>query len=813
MGSRARHALLAVFFLVLTVGLGVVGQFGLGSLPPPMPKLYPFQGLWRQQAQKPAHLKVENEALYGAVEVSYDADGIPHLFAEKTADLYWAQGYITARDRLWQMDMQSRVAEGRLSELLGSRTQGFDDFFVRIGMRQAIDVAEREILKDESTRLAAERYADGVNAYIKTLTDKDLPIEYFLTRSRPQKWSVRQMASLLKLMSYRLAGYNSDLQMTHHLKKFGRARVEDLFPEFHSGEAPFVPRGLSTVNPTAAPKAPADFFISALEHLPPVLRPERSNGSNNWVVSGRKTRSGFSLLANDTHLAYSLPPIWYEVQLHSPDLNVYGATIPGAPGVILGFNDYVAWGVTNAAMDVMDWYEIEFRDEASTEYLVDGQWQKATITIEKIKIKGETPRSKRVLWTHVGPVVHREGRLALALRWAAHEPSNEFKALVGLNFSKSFRECVRSLEDYQIPAQNFICADPTNIGIWHNGKIPRRWAGQGRYVMDGRRSDHLWQGWLKRSEIPQSVNPPQGYLSSANQRPTDKAYPHYLGWDYPEPYRGKRIQEFLSRRERMDWTDMVDLQNDVLNIHARDILPEMMDAVRDRLGERPELKDVFDELNLWDYRDHEASVASSIFYYWWGRFEDLLWEDEFSLGKDRLYPSRTRTAQLIKNLSFSPDHRDRQWLDRPTTQAVEGLEDLLVEALEDGVARLKEEFGGNPKNWLWHRVRPTYIPHVSYIPGLGSEDLQMGGSQYSVNSNKGGHGPTWRMIVSFEPEPKGWGNFPGGISGNPFDPDYTRHVEAWSQGKVREFRRFKTRDQAINESQTRLSFYHPGKAP
>ncbi|MCB0386654.1 MAG: penicillin acylase family protein, partial [Bdellovibrionales bacterium] len=417
--------------------------------------------------------------------------------------------------------------------------------------------------------------------------------------------------------------------------------------------------------------------------------------------------------------------------------------------------------------------------------------------------------SKTILWTHVGPVVHREGNLGLALRWAAHEPSNELKALVGLNRAQNFRECVRSLEDYQVPAQNFICADPTNIGIWHNGKIPRRWQGQGRYVLDGRRSDHLWQGWLKRSEIPQSVNPPQGYLYSANQRPTEKGFPHYLGWDYPEPYRGQRIREFLSRRDRMDWSDMVDLQNDILNSHARDVLPDMLDLVRDQLSERSDLKQALDELHLWDFRDHEASVASSIFYYWWGRFEDLLWEDEFDHEGEAFYPSRPRTVELIKNLKFAGDHRDRQWLDRPMTDKVESLEDLLVESLTESVDQLRERFGGNLKSWLWQRVRTTSLDHVSHFPGLGSESLPVGGSQYSVNANKGRHGPTWRMVVSFEPQPKGWGNFPGGISGNPFDPDYTRHVEGWSQGKVRPFRKYASRDQALNESQARLSFYHP----
>lgn len=806
---RLRRLLMALVFANLVVALAWVGEWGVAPLPGIMPKLYPFQGIWRQQAQKQLHRRISSTALAGVVEVTYDPQGVPHIFAEQTADLFWVQGYLTAKDRLWQMDFQSRIAEGRLSELMGDRTRHLDEFFVTIGMRETIERTDQLVRSDPLTRLAAERYVEGVNAFIRSLGPHDFPIEYFLTGTRPRRWTTRELASLLKFMSYRLAGRSSDLQLTHHLKRFGRSRIEDLFPDELPLESPFIPPGRWGQKPTSGLKAPPDFFITALNNMPRTIRPARANGSNNWAVAGEKTRSGFPLLSNDTHLGYTLPAIWYEVQLHAPDFKVYGATIPGAPGVILGYNNKVAWGVTNATLDVMDWYEIEFRDEQSSEFLVEGKWQTGTTTQEIITVRGQPSIEKNLLWTHVGPVVYREGKLGLALKWVAHESTNELQALLKLNQAQSFNECAQALESYQVPAQNFICADAKNIGIWHNGRIPSRWKGQGRYVLDGRREDHLWQGFLKREDIPQALNPQQGFVYSANQRPVDSSYPHYLGWDYADPYRGARIREFLSRRERLDWTDMLDLQNDLLNSHAREVLPDMLLLIERKLPKTSEMKAVLDELELWDYRDHEHSVASSIFEEWWSRFEASLWEDEFKTGDDELYPATPRTVQLIKNLRDHPKHNDRQWLDRPQTQQVEDLGDLLAVALQETVHQLREQFGPELKDWKWQFVRPTYLPHVSRFPGLGVEGLEVAGSRYTVNANQGHHGPTWRMIVSFEPEPRGWGNIPGGISGNPFDPDYTRFVKDWSKGKPREFRRYQSASEAVREAQTRWSFRPP----
>lgn len=804
---RLKAGAWASFYLILVIGLTVIGHFGVGPIPPLMRRFFPFQGIWRAESQKLKTITIRDAALRNEVRVVFDTEGIPHILAQSNEDLYWAQGYITARDRLWQMDFQSRVADGSLSELVGEKAKVIDEHFVKLGMRQAIAAAERELNNDEVTRQASQAYVEGVNAYVNSLSEDELPIEYFLTRTRPRLWTSRQISALLKLMAFRLSGYSDDLVLTRYLQKYGHESVEDLFPEHLSLEIPFAKVRTKEVLKSFGPKEKV--FVTSLKNLPESFQPVPGNGSNNWAVNGFKTKSGYTLLANDTHLSYSLPSIWYEMQLSSPGISVYGVTIPGAPGIIIGYNEKIAWATTNASTDVMDWYEIEFRDETSEDYLVDGQWVQPVITSEYITIKGgEGERSKiDILWTHLGPVVHREGRIGLALRWVAHEASNELKALLNLNRSQNFQQCMRSLVDFMSPAQNFICADANNISIRHNGRLPKRKDGQGKFVLNGRSSTENWQGWLSSNETPQEINPKSGFVHSANQRPVSGSESSYLGWSYPEAFRGKRIVDFLSLRENLDVSDMAQLQNDVLNSHAKMALPFMLALtgegnVQEELG-----AELYSKLKDWDFLDRFESVQSSLFSFWWKHFETLLWDDDFGFSKAKLYPSRDRTLKVLENLLAHDQHPDLRWVDNLLTSEKEGPSRLLQIALEKAVEEMRSQFGRDIRNWEWGRVRPTKIDHLSRIPGLGAtENISMGGSQYAVNSNKGYHGPTWRMVVSFEPKPQGFGAFPGGITGNPFDPDYQRFLRDWSKGELRSFKFFHNKEDFAGDSRQILIF-------
>ncbi|MBK9037562.1 MAG: penicillin acylase family protein [Bdellovibrionales bacterium] len=325
------------FYFILVLGLTVIGHFGMGPIPPLMRRFSPFQGIWRGESQRFKTLSIRDAALRNEVQVVYDTAGIPHILAQSDEDLYWVQGYITAKDRLWQMDFQSRVADGSLSELIGEKAKAIDEYFVKLGMRQAIAAAEKELNSDTITRQPSKSYVEGVNAYINSLAEDDYPIEYFLTRTRPRLWTSRQISALLKLMAFRLSGYSDDLVLTRYLQKYGHESVENLFPEHLSLEIPFAKVRTKNILHPSGPKEKV--FVTSLKTFPDSFQPIPGNGSNNWAVNGSKTKSGYTLLANDTHLSYSLPSIWYEMQLSSPGISVYGVTIPGAPGIIIGYNE------------------------------------------------------------------------------------------------------------------------------------------------------------------------------------------------------------------------------------------------------------------------------------------------------------------------------------------------------------------------------------------------------------------------------------------------------------------------------------------
>ncbi|MCB0362931.1 MAG: penicillin acylase family protein, partial [Bdellovibrionales bacterium] len=351
---QKKEGLLSLGYLSLALALTFVGSFGIGSVPPFLAAISPSEGIWRRKIQGEKYQRIPSPFLRKSAQAYYDKSGVVHVFAQTDHDLYWIQGFITARDRLWQMDFQSRVADGRLAELLGKKALGLDEYFVSVGMRQAISLADENLQTDPTTQMPVSAFVSGVNSYVESLEERDYPLEYILTGTKPKKWSSRDIASLLKLMSFRLAGHSDDLVMTRYLQKFGDKILQDLFPYQHDLEVPFARVGGGRQSDPSA-RVLSEPFIARLQGFPSFLKPRPGNGSNNWALSGKKTKLGFSLLANDTHLSYSLPSIWYEMQLNSPHQSVYGATIPGAPGIILGYNNQIAWATTNASTDVMDW--------------------------------------------------------------------------------------------------------------------------------------------------------------------------------------------------------------------------------------------------------------------------------------------------------------------------------------------------------------------------------------------------------------------------------------------------------------------------
>ena len=361
--------------LALTIGIFYTLNTKFGSIPPIGKFLNPYSGVWQNETDESLSGEVLIKGLKNKVTVHYDEQIIPHAFAQNEEDLYLTQGYLTAKHRLWQMDFQTYAAAGRLSEILGEKALNYDRQERRRGMGYGADQAVKVMKENPETFKLVQAYANGVNAYINQLTPESYPVEYKLLDYKPEPWSVNKTALLLMYMTKMLAGADSDMQYTNALRLFGKDRFDMLFPDFFDITDPVIPKETdwSFIDVPQTP-LPANQQI-VLDTIREVIdQPNPDNGSNNWAISKEKSATGNTILANDPHLGLNLPSIWFVMQLSTPNHKAFGATIPGALGIISGFNEHIAWGETNATRDVIDWYKIEFNEDRS-KYKFDGEWK------------------------------------------------------------------------------------------------------------------------------------------------------------------------------------------------------------------------------------------------------------------------------------------------------------------------------------------------------------------------------------------------------------------------------------------------------
>ena len=772
-----------------------------GNLPPFGKLLSPYQGFWQNGERSgdfPARQTLALPGLQQPVTVRYDDYRVPHVFARNDHDLFFAQGYLTARDRLWQMEFQTHVAAGRLAEILGPARLETDRFFRRMGLPFGAANSLKVMMADPTTRVVLTAYSAGVNTYINQLTPATLPFEYKLLDYRPEPWQPLKCALLLKFMAWDLSGRTDDLRMSNILGKYGAAVTKDLFPDYPTREDPIVPVGTPLdFHPLPVPAAPKAFEAAYAGNQ---LRtePDAELGSNNFAVSGSKSASGYPLLANDPHLALNLPSIWYQIQLNAPGLNVYGVTIPGAPAVIIGFNENVAWGVTNVAADVLDFYQLKFRDQTRREYWHDGRWKPVRRVVERIKVRGQPDRLDTVLYTHHGPVVYDKPEkpflaqtpIGHALRWTAHDGANEVLTFYQLNHARTYADYTAALANYGSPAQNFIFADnERDIAIWPNGHFPLKWRDQGKFILDGTNPAYDWQGWIPQAQNPHVKNPARGFVSSANQFSAGPDYPYYLNWSFGGYERGHRINERLAAMRQVTPDSLRSLQNDVLDLNAQLMLPRLLALMREPAAgfaplspTSPEGK-VLAEMRQWRYQYTADAIGPSVFNLWYNNLVKRLWDDDFgptSTGLEMRYPARDRTNNLILNEPTSP------WIDDRRTPAHETLPQLARQSLRFATDSLTRKFGPLSPKWRWASQKGTDILHLLQLPGFGQMDVDCGGGAGIVNATSERTGPSWRMVVALGPRVRAYGVYPGGQSGNPGSPFYNNLLETWRVGQLNE---------------------------
>jgi len=764
--------------------LGIFYAFNtkLGSIPPIGKFLDPSHGIWQNEHDESLTGNIDIESLSDNVTVHYDEQLIPHIFAQNDLDLYRAQGYITAKHRLWQMDFQTLASSGRLSEIIGEKALNYDRAQRRKGMVFGAENALEKMKEDPEILEFIEAYAQGVNSYINELKPKDFPIEYKLLDYKPELWTVKKTALLLMYMTDMLCGGDSDLEYSNALREFGKERFDLLYPDFFDVNDPVIPKetdwSFIDVKMTERPQSelPLDSISETMD------KPDPDNGSNNWAISGGKSYSGHPILANDPHLGLNLPSIWFVMQLATPEHNSYGATLPGALGVISGFNTHIAWGETNATRDVKDWYKIEFKDESRTQYKYNNEWKNATLRLEEIKIRGKETYIDSVIYTHHGPVSYdytfkgngqKEG---YAMKWIGHVGGNNQRTLLNLNTAENYEDYYNALKYWVAPAQNFVFASTTgDIALWIQGQFPNKWKGQGKFLMDGSNPEHDWQSFIPKEFNAHTKNPERGFVSSANQHPVDESYPFYVFNDGYEIYRNRVINDFFNRKDKIDIQDFKNLQNNNYNLKASELLPYVFEHM-DTSTLNSDETEIFNEIQGWDFNSEVNKMAPSIWDTWWKKLHNLTW-DEFEKDSIALKkPFEYQTIYILKNYPSDP------FMDILETPEKETANDLFLITFKETA---KELIDWKLKNgdYNWGPYKATFVGHLlQALPAFSRFNIPIGGDRNTVNAADKNHGPSWRMIVEMTSPPTALGIYPGGQSGNPGSKYYDNFIDKWAKG-------------------------------
>lgn len=795
-----------IIALILTIAIFYSLNNKFGDIPALGKFLAPNQGIWQNEADESVAGEVSISGLDDEVTVHYDEQLIPHIFAQNDTDLYKAQGYITAKHRLWQMDFQTYAAAGRLSEIIGKGALDYDRSQRRNGMLFGAENSLEIVKKDPAALALLEAYSHGVNAYINSLDPNNYPVEYKLLDYKPEAWSAEKTMHLLMYMTDMLCGREYDLEFTNTIKKFGKKRFDLLFPDFYDSIDPVIPKETdwSFIKSEMAEIPDSEMVNDTVSISKLMEKPHPNNGSNNWAVSPEKSTTGNAILANDPHLGLNIPSIWFVMQLSTPQHNVYGATLPGALGVIIGFNDDISWGVTNATRDVKDWYNIEFQDKSKKAYKYDGKWKNTSVRLEEIKIKGQETFIDSVVYTHHGPVSYdasfrTDNELkGYAMKWAGHIGHNFTDLFYKLNRAKDYDGYRNAIKNHVAPAQNFVFASKTgDIAMWVQGKFPNKWKGQGQFLMDGSNPEHDWKGFIPSEYNAHTKNPERGFVSSANQHPTDSMYPFYVYNDGYDTYRSRIINTFFRSKDKFNIEDFKELQNNNFSLKAQEIVPYLLENLNVSNFNDAE-KEAFNLMKNWDFDNHIDSKAPGFFSSWNSAIYNLLW-DEFDVEDKTLkYPFTYQYMYMLK------EHPNDDFMDILDTPEKETAKDLIQQSFVTTVEKLNKWAEDNGV-YNWANYKKTYVGHLlQALPAFSVQNIPIGGDGNTVNATTRNHGPSWRMIVEMGDKPKAYGMYPGGQSGNPGSKYYDNFIDDWAKGNYFEINFMQSKNDSTSTTSTQI---------
>ena len=758
-------------------------------------------------AQQPDQT-VSLPGLRSRVTIRRDERGIPYIEATNDDDLYFAQGYVTAGDRLWQMDLYRRTVRGELSEIFGPTTLGEDKRRRAFGFARVLD--ENVAHLQPELKRVLESYAKGVNAFIESA--KTLPPEFAILQYKPQPWRPADSLAVGKLMGeYLSTTWQADILRASMaaLPKEKRDALlmertpldvivvgHDRAPQKNAGARQPLPAGPS---PSAEILAQMNELIESqrrsLERTGLTSLFDSTQASNNWVVSGKRTTSGKPLLANDPHIPGAAPGVWYMTELTAPGLHVAGVTFPGAPGIVIGHNERIAWGVTNLGPDVQDLYIEKFDKENPQRYQTPAGWREAEVRHEQIKVRKSfvSPvtevQNHDVTVTRHGPIILEKDAIRYALRWTALDPTSiEVTGFPGVNRAGNWKEFTAALRQYVGPTQNFVYADVDgNIGYYGAGRIPVRKSGDGSVPYDGSTDDGEWTGYIPFDKLPHSYNPPSGMIVTANQRIVGEDYPFFLTHLWAQPYRARRIFDLLAAKPKLDAADYRRIQGDVYSIAGVAFARETAKLLKgqQRVATDQKLRDAISELEHWDgmleVNSHAAPLVAQIRSAFRQRvFTAALGEQ---LAKSYGWPNSD--VLLTRLITDQP----REWLPKEFASYAE----LLLACYDDAQKTLTKNLGTDETKWIWGNMVKASFPHpLAGVPFIGAQfsipPLPQNGTSSVLSATVNvGSAVSMRLIADPSDWDKTQQGIPLGESGLPSSPHWKDQLEDWRNVTPRAF--------------------------
>ncbi len=734
--------------------------------------------------------KTRLHGLNANVEVFWDERGVPHVYAQTEEDLIRAQGFLHAQDRLWQMELNRRVAQGRLAEIAGHSVLLADKLSRILGFQR---LAQAEISRHSITDLQRLTwYTEGINAFLAT-HDDELPAEFTLLRIGIQPWQPADILAFNQVMAWALsANWETELMRAILQQELGSEMAMALEITYPVEHPTILPSHFDGKDTTA--------LLEAYARIKQIWRlPGAGRGSNSWVLGPERSIGDAPILANDPHLEMLMPGTWYEMHLVAPEIAVSGMTFAGVPGIIIGHNENIAWGVTNGFTDAQDLYVERVRPDDPQHYSYQGQWHPFQEIQQEIKIRGEKePHRFMVRLSEHGPIINDMLPVTalppLAVRWTGQESLPNLDIIWDINKAQDWQSFNEILSGWIAPAQNFTYADRQgNIGYKLAGLVPLRTKGHGLVPTPGWDADYAWQGWVSAAELPASFNPPSGTIVTANNKITPDDFPYFLGADYLPGFRAARITQLLAAKQRFDCADCIAIQQDVLSLAAVQLLPYLQALTAHNQQEEKALT----ILQAWDGRMNKQSIGATIYAFTIRNLLDLVFTNKLgSWASYFLYDSFTPFLAL--NISVGkPVARLLTLLAEENPVLYDGDKtELLQHALANALAELSTQRGNKiDKKWQWGNLhcltlrhplgdarkvlRPIFNRGPYPVPGDG-QTVWVGIA--SPHDQRVVVAPSFRMILNLADWEQGKMITSGGQSGHPADPHYNDQTARWLAG-------------------------------